>query len=733
MNVFAGIIVNNDSVQVDKPFTYLVDECISSRVKIGHRVKVPFGKGNRLIEGFVITLNNFFEGDISKLKSVKTLCDETPILTKDDLTVIEFMRERYLCKYIEAIRVLIPTGIMKGIKIKTKSLVTFSKELDENFNKSNFINVINIVKENDGIYTKGELSEKFNVSLYSLNKLLDNGFLRLEEQKIDRSNQREYVEYAKKVLNTEQQNAVDIILTSTSTQFLLKGVTGSGKTEVYMNLVSEMLKENKTSLVLVPEISLTPQMIERFKGRFGRNVAIFHSKLSDGERFDEWHRIKHGEVKLVIGVRSAIFLPFHNLGLIIIDEEHEGTYKSDQNPKYHTREIAELKSKLTSCKVVYGSATPSIESYYRALRGEFRLVSLNFRVDNAVLPKMNIIDMREELKENNKSMFSRKLHKEIEERLERREQVIIFLNRRGYSTFVSCRKCGYVFKCEHCDISMTYHTNGYLVCHYCGSARKQVNLCPECGSKYVKYFGAGTEKVEVSLRESFPKARILRMDVDTTRKKNSHEEIYNKFKNGEADILVGTQMISKGLDFPNVTLVGVITADISLNLPDFRSAERTFQIVTQVAGRAGRGSKEGEVIVQTYSPEHYSLRYSSIYDYDGFFKEELNLRKIMNYPPFSKIMIINLSSKNQDSLIKFSTTLGGKIKEQLLNEKHIEVLGPCPSIIQKINEMFRWQIIIKGEFNYNTANNIKEIVYDELKDVYNVVRASIDINPNTLT
>ncbi|WP_407644969.1 primosomal protein N' [Clostridium polyendosporum] len=731
--MFAGIIVNNDSVQVDRPFTYLVDEGISNRVKIGHRVKVPFGKGNKLIEGFVITLSNFFQGDISKLKAVKTLCEETPILTKEDLTIIEFMRERYLCKYIEAIRVLIPTGIMKGIKIKTKSLVAFSKELDKNFNKSNFINVINIVKENDGIYTKSELNEKFNVSLYSLNKLLDNGFLKLEEQKIDRSNQKEYVEYSKKILNTEQQNAVDTILTSTATQFLLKGVTGSGKTEVYMNLVNEMLRENKTSLVLVPEISLTPQMIERFKGRFGKNVAIFHSKLSDGERFDEWYRIKHGEVKLVIGVRSAIFLPFHNLGLIIIDEEHESTYKSDQNPKYHTREIAELKSRLTGCKVVYGSATPSIESYYRALKDEIKLVSLNSRVDNAVLPKMNIIDMREELKENNKSIFSGKLHKEIQERLDRREQVIIFLNRRGYSTFVSCRKCGYVFKCEHCDISMTYHTNGYLVCHYCGSAKKQVNLCPKCGSKYVKYFGAGTEKVEVALKQSFPKARILRMDVDTTRKKNSHEEIYNKFKNGEADILVGTQMISKGLDFPNVTLVGVITADISLNLPDFRSAERTFQIVTQVAGRAGRGNKEGEVIVQTYSPEHYSLRYSSIYDYDGFFKEELNIRKIMNYPPFSKIMIINLSSQKQDLLIKFSTILGDKVKERLMNENHIDVLGPCPSIIQKINEMFRWQIIIKGEFDYNIANNIKEIVYDQLKDVYNVVRVSMDINPNTLT
>ncbi|MBK1810607.1 primosomal protein N' [Clostridium sp. YIM B02505] len=733
MSLFAGVVVNSDALKVDKLFTYEVPDKFGPLIQKGHRIRVPFGKGNKTIEAFVMDLYNDYNGNISKLKAISEVCDENPLITEDDFSLIQFMREKYLCKYIEAIRVLIPTGIMKGNKIKTKKVICYGgAELQGNLNKPNYKNAVDIISENSGIYTRSELMDKFNLSAYTLSKLLENNIIFSDDEQVNRINTRKYETYSSKNLNMEQQQAVDAILSSKNKLILLKGVTGSGKTEVYMNLVSHMLNEDKTSLILVPEIALTPQMIERFKGRFGKNVAVFHSRLSDGERFDEWFRIKNGDVKLVIGARSAIFLPFDNLGLIVIDEEHEGTYKSEQNPKYHTREIAEFKSKLTGCTVVYGSATPSIESYFKALAGNMKLVELKNRVDNSSLPKMEVIDMREELSNNNKSMFSKKLYEAIQDRLEKKEQIIIFLNRRGYSTFVSCRKCGYVFKCPHCDIAMTYHTNGYLVCHYCGTAHRQQSECPSCSSKYVKYFGAGTEKLEIEITKLFPKARVLRMDVDTTRKKNSHEEIYNTFKNGNADILVGTQMISKGLDFPNVTLVGVITADISLNLPDFRSSERTYQLITQVGGRAGRGSKEGNVLVQSYNPEHYSLSYAKNNDYEGFYEEEIVLRKSMNYPPYSNIMLINLSSKNQVDLQKHCEKLGYSIKTELKDNDQVEVLGPCPCIIQRINEMYRWQILIKGNFELSLAHNIKDIVYELSNEVYNDIRISMDINPNNL-
>jgi primosomal protein N' (replication factor Y) len=733
LSLFAGVIVNSDALKVDKLFTYEVPDKFGALIEKGHRVRVPFGKGNKTIEAFVMELFSEYQGEFTRIKAISEICDDSPLLTEDDFSLISFMRERYLCKYIEAIRVIIPTGIMKGNKIKTKKVISFNgAELYGKFNKPNYEEVLQLIKNNSGIYTKSELVEKFNASAYVIGKLIENKFVSVEDEQVNRINTRKYETYSSKVLNDEQRNAVETILHSENKLILLKGVTGSGKTEVYMNLVNHMLDEEKASLILVPEIALTPQMIERFKGRFGRNVAVFHSRLSDGERFDEWFRVKTGDVKLVIGARSAIFLPFKDLGLIVIDEEHEGTYKSEQNPKYHTREVAEYKSNLTGCTVVYGSATPSIESYYRALKGEMKLVELNNRVDHSSLPTMEVVDMREELTNNNKSMFSKKLYNAIEDRLLKKEQIIIFLNRRGHSTFVSCRKCGYVFKCPHCDIAMTYHTNGYLVCHYCGTAKRQVNECPSCKSKYVKYFGAGTEKLEIEIKRMFPKARVLRMDVDTTRKKNSHEEIYNSFKNGEADILVGTQMISKGLDFHNVTLVGVITADISLNLPDFRSSERTYQLITQVGGRAGRGSKEGYVLVQSYNPEHYSLSYAKNNDYEGFFEEEIKLRKSMNYPPYANIMVINMSSKDQLGLQKHSENIGVNIKKMLQYNDKVDVLGPCPCIISKINEMYRWQILIKGNFDATLAHNIKDMVYDLSNAVYNEIRISMDVNPNNL-
>ncbi|MGL5244489.1 MAG: primosomal protein N', partial [Sarcina sp.] len=543
-----------------------------------------------------------------------------------------------LCKYIDAIRIMIPPKIMSGNKEKTKNVIVFSKYLEEL--NSNQIEALNKIREFSGIYTKTEITLNLGVSSYMVNKLIELGVVFAKEVKVDRSNQKQFKQYPPKALNEEQINAYDIILESEKDIFLLKGVTGSGKTEVYMNLVSYMLLLEKSSLILVPEIALTPQMIERFKGRFGKDVAVFHSRLSDGERYDEWYRVKNGEVKLVIGARSAIFLPFNDLGLIVVDEEHEGSYKSEMNPKYSTIEICEFISKLKGCKVVLGSATPSIESYYKALQGQYELIELKSRANKINLPSISIIDMREELKNNNKSMFSKELFYKINQRLKNKEQIILFLNRRGFSTFVSCRSCGYVFKCDHCDISMTYHNNGFLVCHYCGKTKRVQNVCPKCNSSYVKFFGTGTEKVEEAVKHYFPNARVLRMDVDTTKKKNSHANIYNDFKNGNADILIGTQMIAKGLDFENVTLVGVLAADTTLNLPDFKSSERTFQILTQVSGRSGRGSKEGEVVIQTYTPDHYSIVYSKEGNYQGFFDKEINIRRIMNYPPFTQLLLI---------------------------------------------------------------------------------------------
>ena len=569
------------------------------------------------------------------------------------------------------------------------------------------------------------------MSLYCINKLIEKGILKVEEQVVFRYNTRKYKNEVNNVLTDEQKSAINKILNERKLKYLLKGVTGSGKTEVYMRLVSEMLNNDKGAIVLVPEIALTPQMIEKFKGRFGTNVALFHSRLSDGERFDEWYRVKEGKAKLVIGARSALFLPVMNLGLIIIDEEHENTYKSEHNPKYHAREVSEFICELKNCKLIMGSATPSIESYYKALQGQYELIEMNNRANGKEMPKMEIVDMREELKNKNLSLFSRKLSKAIEETLDKKKQSILFLNRRGYSTFISCRSCGYVFKCPECDVSMTYHKNGYLICHYCGRAEKVSKVCPKCNSKYVKFFGAGTERVEQEVKKYFPKARVLRMDVDTTRHKNSHESIYNSFKNGEADILIGTQMVSKGLDFKNVTLVGVLAADMSLNIPDYRAAERTYQIITQVAGRAGRGEDEGKVIVQSYTPDHYILKYSKEEDYESLFKEEINLRRLMGNPPFGKILLINVSSKFEEKLKTFMYTLEANLKKLILEE--VTILGPVPCIITKLKDNYRWQIIIKGNITDDMSKKVKDTLYLLNKSVYNEIRVSIDINPNNMT
>ena len=734
MNLYAEIILNSEALEIDRPFTYKIPLEFQEKVQVGQIVKVPFGMGNKTSEGFVLAIKQEDEVDINfRVKKISAIITNEPVIDLNDIELINFLREKYLCKYIDAFRLLIPVGIMKGAKSKSKKVIVFKNDDLSCMQKpEGYIDIIKFLRENSGKYTKSELININSISQYKLNKLIEKGLLAVEEETVFRYNNRAYnVDYEKK-LTLEQKYVLDTYNSSQNNLFLLKGVTGSGKTEVYMRMVEEVLEKNQSAIVLVPEISLTPQMIERFKGRFGKNVALFHSKLSDGERFDEWFRVKEGKAKLVVGARSAIFLPVKNLGLIIIDEEHENTYKSDQNPKYQTKEVAEFLSEQKGCRVVLGSATPTIESYYRALIGELDLLELNSRVDGKAMPPMEVIDMRNELRSGNISLFSRELFKEIQEKLSKGEQIILFLNRRGFSTFVSCRSCGYVFKCEECDISMTYHRSGLLVCHYCGKTKRAPQKCPKCDSKYVKFFGAGTQRVEEEVKKYFKDARVLRMDVDTTRSRDSYENIYNTFKEGKADILIGTQMISKGLDFKNVTLVGILAADMSINIPDYRAAERTFQIITQVAGRAGRGQKQGKVVIQTYTPEHYSLEYAVNYDYEGFYEKEFTVRALMKYPPFGKILLINGISKKEDLLKNFMHKISNVIKPLVEKEVDVDILGPIPCLVSKVKENYRWQIVVKGEFNSEFAKKIKELLYDENKNVYNDIRISMDINPNNL-
>ncbi|MBC8062601.1 MAG: primosomal protein N' [Clostridiaceae bacterium] len=729
--MYVGIVVNNEATQVDKIFTYEIPKLLEEKIQIGCRVKVPFGFGNKYLDGFVLELYDI-RPNMTNIKEIVRICDSTPILRVEDILLIKKMKEKYLCTYLDCIKTIIPTGLLDGLTNKTVHKVSVIKKPEGRYDKPIYNSIYDIIVDNNGIYTSSELNSKFCISISSLGTLIKNGFLSKEKVIINRYNEKTYDNYEEKKLNSEQASALDTILNSSVKKFMIHGITGSGKTEIYLHLVSEMLRLEKGSIVLVPEISLTPQMVERFKGRFGNDIAVFHSKLSEGERHDEWFRVKTGKVKVAVGARSAIFLPMKNLGLIIIDEEHEGSYKSENSPKYNAREIADFKQFIEGAIVVLGSATPSIETYFNTIRGKYNLISLKNRADGAFLPEVEIIDMREELAEGNKSMFSRELYKELVECLDRKEQAILFLNRRGFSSFVSCRKCGYVFKCSDCDISLTYHSfDETLVCHYCGKKEKVSNICPKCKSKYVKFFGIGTEKIEQEVKRIFKDARVLRMDFDTTRKKNSYEEIYNIFKENRADILIGTQMIAKGLDFKNVTLVGVVAADISLNIPDFRAGERTFQLLTQVSGRAGRGKKPGKVIIQTYNPEHYSLRYAAQNNYMGFYEEDITIRKNLNYPPYSNILALNFSSKNEVLLIKTIQSIGVELKSKL-KDSNINILGPCPSGISKIKEQFRWQIVLKGEINIDFASEIKIFISNLIKSVYNEIRVSLDINPNSL-
>ncbi|MGG2026820.1 primosomal protein N' [Gottfriedia sp. S16(2024)] len=517
----------------------------------------------------------------------------------------------------------------------------------------------------------------------------------------------------------EQQIAFEQIVSSFHERknkiHLLHGVTGSGKTEVYLQTIQEVLSEGKEAIVLVPEISLTPQIVGRFKSRFGNDVAVLHSGLSIGEKYDEWRKIQRKEVKVVVGARSAIFAPFENIGMIIIDEEHETTYKQDEHPRYHARDIAIWRGEYHDCPIVLGSATPTLESFARAGKGVYELNTMSKRVNQGPLPEVEIVDMREQLRIGNRTMFSTALHEKIIDRLEKKEQIILFLNRRGYSSFVMCRDCGYTIQCPHCEVSLTYHKhNHHLKCHYCGYETYMPKQCPSCQSEHIRFFGTGTQKVEEAITKTYPEARVIRMDNDTTSRKGAHEKMLKQFGNGEADILLGTQMIAKGLDFPNVTLVGVLAADSSLHLPDFRASERTFSLLTQVSGRAGRHEKPGEVVIQTYSPEHYSIELAKTQDYVAFYEEEMKIRRSFRYPPFYYLVLISIAHSDLIKTVKVSEQIAGYLREYL-SEGSI-VLGPVASPIAKIKDHFRYQCVIKYKSEpalYDVLNRIQQYYQDE--------------------
>ncbi len=821
--LYAEIVVDNKSKNTDLIYTYSIPDKLINIVKVGIRVLVPFGNGDRLLEGIIVRLNHKTDVDVKIIKDIDCIVEEVPVLSRSMLNLALWIKKKYLATYIDVFRTILPTGIFnkekklikltnididnkikkiksknqikivkylnkknkcylknlkKELKIKNiyscikalqeKQIIYIEKIIDSKINKvfekyvyieKNSLNkqqLLNLISNRaykqkqiiEYLYGKKKMKLKKimiekNCSLHPIKELEKKGLVKIINIEIKREPIKKNIKSTKNLkLNLEQKQCLNKICKSINTtnnyKFLLHGVTGSGKTEIYLQLIENILSLKKQSIVLVPEISLTPQTVRRFVSRFGDRVAVLHSRLSLGERYDEWRKIKENEVDIVIGARSAVFAPFKNLGLIVIDEEHETSYKSSMNPKYDTIEVAEKRCELDNATLLLGSATPSIETYYRAKKKDLVLLNLKNRVNNRKMPSINVIDMRDELEKGNKSILSKKLYSSIKKNIYNNKQTILFLNRRGFSTFVSCRKCGHVIKCNKCDISLTYHKSKELLeCHYCGLTKKLPKICPECKSKYIKYFGVGTEKVEQMVKKLFPKANIARMDVDTTTRKGSHEKILSSVRNGEIDILIGTQMIAKGLDFPNVTLVGIIAADLSLNLPDYKSSERTFQLITQVSGRAGRGKAKGEVILQTYQPEHYSIIMAKRYNYIEFYNKEIMLRKTFQYPPYTNIINIIISSKNENILFRESKRIYYKLlndlKKQLPNFSTNYIFGPNPAPISKIKDYYRRNILIKC--SEKQVISIKDILYRvciKNNNFNKKIKLSIDINPNSI-
>ena len=798
MTLTAEVIVDVPTMQTDQPFTYLVPSEMETALQVGMRVEVPFGNGNRHVQGFVMAIQKSEESANPSLKAVIRLLDLAPVVNEELLSLADYMKKITYAFKITCLQTMLPS-VMKAeydkliypladtpevqvlfdqreviswkeaeeegslsqlIRWRQEQLVDIKYEVHTR-NKVKTIRLVrslltekqieeewaklrqNAKKQKELLLCLSELSQEEPIAYFKnkgistavLNQGKEKGWLEFieSERYRDPYKDRVFDQTTALELNAEQKNAVEQIITAGQQQkdqvFLLEGITGSGKTEVYLQAIADVLSENKTAIMLVPEIALTPQMVERFKGRFGESVAVLHSGLSQGEKYDEWRKIEREEAQVVVGARSAIFAPLKNIGLIIIDEEHESSYKQDETPRYHARDLAIWRSKYHHCPIVLGSATPSLESRARAQKGVYQLLQLNHRAKAAAqLPAIEIVDMREEFQNHRTSTFSVNLQEKIQNRLDKKEQTVLLLNRRGYSSFVMCRDCGFVLPCPNCDISLTLHMDTRSMrCHYCGHEEPIPNRCPNCGGNKIRYYGTGTQKVEEELRELYPQARILRMDVDTTRRKGAHEQILQKFGAKEADILLGTQMIAKGLDFPEVTLVGVLNADTSLNLPDFRSSEHTFQLLTQVSGRAGRAEKAGEVVIQTFNPQHYAIELAKKQNYEQFYQQEMHVRHRGGYPPYYFTVKITASHPEEQVAAKKIFQIANQLKEVLSPQSLL--LGPTPSMILRVKNRYYYQLIIKYKHEPNLPHVLDEILNGSQKEQRQGLFVAIDNEP----
>lgn len=747
----AEIILNSNAKELNRVFDYNIPETMVYKAMVGSRVFVQFGNRKQLEEGFIIGIK---ESSEFKLKNIEKIVNENG-LTEEKVELAKWMARRYFCNISECIKLMLPPGtttkiIENRIKEKNENFVTIIDEevvesnIEENkFKSAKQVRILKFLLDN-GETNMADLLLFTDTTRDAVKALEKKNYITIEKKQVERNPFFHKVERQSKKLEftEEQQNSYNEISDKMDKnkyeEYLIYGVTGSGKTEIYLQLIEKALNNNKTSIMLVPEISLTPQTVDRFIARFGEeNIAVLHSKLSIGERFDQWNKIKSGQAKIVIGARSAIFAPVQNLGIIIIDEEHDSSYKSESTPRYNAKDVARYLCYESNIPLVLGSATPDTGSLYRTMKKQSILLRLNKRANNAKLPEIEVVDLREELSKKNKSMLSEKLQESIKENLENKKQTILFLNRRGFSTFVMCRDCGYTAKCKNCDITLTYHkSTNKLKCHYCGYETKVITKCPECGSENIRYFGTGTQKLESEINTLFPEAKTIRMDVDTVTKKNSHEKILTDFKENKADILIGTQMVVKGHHFPNVTLVGVIAADGSLNMNDYRANEITFQILTQVAGRAGRGEDAGKVIIQTYNPDSFTIECVKQQNEEMFYNTEMRLRKQLKYPPFCDIIVIGVSSKDEQITMKVAQSLHKYLKDRVENENiGIMLYKALPAPIDKIKNKYRWRILIKCKFGEdiidlmnNTMDKAQTIKYCKNGDA----NISIDVNPTNM-
>lgn len=726
--MYVSVLTQIGVKAVDQTFFYHVPKLLENNIKIGVRVRIPFG--NMILDGFVLGISDNSSYDNSKIKDIINVIDKEPVLNKEMLLLGKYMSDNLLASLSSCYQVMLPKAlkaeVKSNIKIKYDRYLHRIKSIEEidryidNCKYESQINLLCKLKEGDILITKMSSS---------INTIIKYGFASIIYEECKRYKYDGISNYKRVNLTDKQRLVSDTIISSfgKSDTFLLYGVTGSGKTEVYMDVIEKAINNGKSAIMLVPEIGLTPQIVGKFISRFGNVISVLHSKLSDSERYDEYRKITNGESKIVIGTRSAIFVPFNNIGVIIIDEEHTSSYKQDNNPRYSAINVAEWRSKYHNCPLVLGSATPSLESFAKAGNHVYKLLSLTERAGGSVLPNVNIVDMKEEVKKGN-FILSDILKNKIGEVLDRGEQAIILLNRRGYSSTISCRECGYVYKCPNCDITYTYHkSSNNLKCHYCGYSMVLPNKCSICGSDNLKDYGLGTEKLEETLNSLY-NARIVRMDVDTTSKKGQHQKIIDDFGEHKYDILIGTQMIAKGLDFPLVTLVGVVSIDSSLTSPDYRASENTFQLLSQVSGRAGRSENKGEVIVQTFNPDHYAITLAKNHDYIDFYKEEMKVRKMLKYSPYYYMVLVSITSKDYELGFKEANKIGSYIRNNISSDSI--VLGPTMANMFKVNNIYHYQIIIKYRKDDSLMKVLKFIIDMQVKN--NKIDVSIDFNPSRI-